>query len=1242
MSLKDLYQNNRQGTLVSKYLSPTSAETLGSGIESSEHLRALQSKKDYFLPPVDYSKPENFVRFGSALEYYKNAFDYIMSFYPYDGSSLEKTQFYNDINPLEKYTLDVVYPRSTGFITNGADYGTITSNSAGYYSSSLGQYVQVKGGPHKSTKFNEAKNRTSNLEFGGPSGSSVEFFLQKNQLIDSGSQSPNQVIFDLTNGQDDSAAADYGRFRIEIISGSETQFRVTMMSGASGFDNVLVPTGSGNITISDGTWRNFGFVFDTSQSTPLLDFYVNGKCVDTGIAANGAISQVTGTMIANIGALRQNPTGSLPATYEGAGKLSASLDEFRFWKTKRTSEQIGRYWLHGVEGGSDKYDANVGLGVYYKFNEGLTETASVDQVVLDYSGRLSNGLYVGYDATYSRSTGSAIDQQNIVSVIERGDPIVRNSNPTYTSLKASYELSGAYYDNNNNSRLLNHLPAWIIEAEEQSENEIVNITQIISSYFDTIYNQITSLRKLKYNNYVSGTLTNSIDEFPYNDRLVENLGIQAPELFENIGVLGQFFERDEEINFDQHLMDIKNSIYKNIYNNLNYILKSKGNEKAIRNFIRCLGVGEDVIALNNYSNNADYEISSSYLSAVSTKKYIDFSTLISTADSDATVYQYYDENDTASSGLISSSLDLDQYAFTLQGEFVFPDKESYVVSGGELPRIVSSSLFGFHNPYVLDNTSTDLTWANAIDDYGLQVFAVRSPGEYAEITSPEYRVKDAFFIVKNRAGDTLLTSDIYRNVYANKKWNLSLTLKPSKYPFADSVFGTSVGTNNYELGLYGVNYETGLKQHSFSSTTTLTYSSGSNILSKAKRIYAGAHRTNFTGTVVNSTDIRATSIRYWSDYLSPTVLDLQAKETDTHGVINPSRNTYLFQTGTISSYTPSIQTLALNWEFANITGSDASGRFLVTDASSGSFSDEYIGDYQSTVFSNINLRKHPGRGDFFGIYSEPARKQFVYTDKLLPPEYISSTEMIKVLTNDDEVFGTYKKPASSFYAVEKSMYRSISNRMLHLFASIDEFNNLIGEPVNKYRLEYKRMQKLREIFFRKVKNERPDLQKYLDYYKWLDSAVGDMIQQLFPVSARYAPFVRNVIESHTLERNKIQHKAPLIKYSNPFGAGNGGPISNIGGGYEPMGVPGDPNHPSSFPPQTPLQPNGQSLDVNDIGGNNTPPGQPPQAPPPPHEDRSQGEPEPQIQGGQQGQPNPGLGGGLGPQGGPRPPGGGYG
>ena len=77
------------------------------------------------------------------------------------------------------------------------------------------------------------------------------------------------------------------------------------------------------------------------------------------------------------------------------------------------------------------------------------------------------------------------------------------------------------------------------------------------------------------------------------------------------------------------------------------------------------------------------------------------------------------------------------------------------------------------------------------------------------------------------------------------------------------------------------------------------------------------------------------------------------------------------------------------------------------------------------------------------------------------------------------------------------MYRSISDRMLELFASIKDFNNLIGDPVNKYRLNYKQMEKLREIFFRKVQNDIVDLQKYLDYYKWLDTAMNEMLDQWF-------------------------------------------------------------------------------------------------------------------------------------------------
>jgi hypothetical protein len=1180
-TLKSLYQGNKQGTTVSKYLKSSSPDTLGDGVESEAHLKALTAKQDYFLPPIDYSDPEKFVKFGSAEKYYKNAFEFIASDYPYDGSGLEKTDFYNNINPLEKYTLEVTYPRSTGFVSIGQPYTVDKLSSSGYdESSGTTNYIQVKGGPHKNTKFNVAKDRTSNLEFGGTNGTTVEFFLKKNAVITTGT-SRKMAVLDLTNGVSttNSSSATYGRLRIAIHSGSETQFFVTMRSGSNGFTETAIPSTPGQITISDATWRNFSFRFNTSTSVPTVDLFVNGTCIETGVTGSGAVGAVTGTMIANIGALRQGTEG-FGTTAEGSGKLSASLDEFRFWKKARNAEQIGRHWFTNVEGGSDKYDANVSLGVYFKFNEGITGTSSVDQTMLDYSGRVSNGTYINYSAAVAiaRNTGSAINQLSMQSISERGDPIVRINNPTYLSRKSMYELSGSVYDVENSARLLNHLPNWVIEEDEVNEGEITAITQIVSGYFDTLYNQLTSLKELKYNQYVSGTLTDSIDEFPYNDRLIENYGIQTPELFENADVLAQFFQRDEQINFDQQLVDIKNSIYKNIYNNLNFILKSKGNEKAVRNFIRCMGVGEDVLAFNTYSDDMDFELTSSYATSVSTKKYVDFSGLLNQSDDDAIVYQYYDSSNANSVGVITGSTNLSEYALSLQSEFVFPNKDEQDNLSYLVPQTISSSLYGFHTPNITSQTSTDLTWESAANDYGLQIYAVKSPGEFAEVVSPDYKVKDAFFIVKDRAGQTLLTSSIFRNVYDNQRWNLSLTLRPKKYPFSNGVVGSSVAASGYELGLYGVNYNTGTKQNYFNVTANMTYASGSAILNSTKRVYVGAHKTNFTGSTLISTDVRVSSTRYWTDYISPAVTDLQAKQVDTHGSIHPSRNAYLFQTASAGVYIPSIQTLALNWEFAEVTGSDSNGRFIVQDASSGSLGTSYEGSYQGSIFSPINLRQHTGRGDFFTASSTPVRKQYVYADKLLPPEYIASNEMVKVLSVDDEVFGTSKKPSSNFFAIEKSMYRSISNRMLHLFASIQEFNNLIGEPANKYRMNYKHMEKMREIFFRKVRNNIADLQKYLDYYKWLDSAMTQMLDQLMPASARYAANVRNIVESHALERNKLQYRAPLLKPPGSL-AGTNQITGDINGANTEIGVSGDPSDAVSHPPRRPAEPN-----PGDLGG----------------------------------------------------------
>ena len=116
-------------------------------------------------------------------------------------------------------------------------WGTKTAQVSGYgvAAATNAQYIQVKGGPHSGTFYSTTSNRTSNLEFGGPSGSTIEFFYNKLEGMPASSlQGEKQVIFDLWNGAVSSSAA-HGRLRVEIFSGSEDRFHVTMLSGTKGY-----------------------------------------------------------------------------------------------------------------------------------------------------------------------------------------------------------------------------------------------------------------------------------------------------------------------------------------------------------------------------------------------------------------------------------------------------------------------------------------------------------------------------------------------------------------------------------------------------------------------------------------------------------------------------------------------------------------------------------------------------------------------------------------------------------------------------------------------------------------------------------------------------------------------------------------------------------------------------------------------------------------------------------------------
>jgi hypothetical protein len=202
--------------------------------------------------------------------------------------------------------------------------------------------------------------------------------------------------------------------------------------------------------------------------------------------------------------------------------------------------------------------------------------------------------------------------------------------------------------------------------------------------------------------------------------------------------------------------------------------------------------------------------------------------------------------------------------------------------------------------------------------------------------------------------------------------------------------------------------------------------------------------------------------------------------------------------------------LLISWNFDTVTGSDGSGGFAVNDT--------------STTYA--------GKG--FGFNSNTTSfllKEDIKTGKKQHFETLEGIDTIQLVDNDDERLSGLEKPSSVKLMIENSMYQIISDEMLNMFATVDNYAFKFTLPDNKYKAEYDRLIEARHDFFEKVL-DKPNLEKYIEFYKWIDSSLGALIDQLKPESSSDFSGLKTTVESHILERNKFQHKLPITVQSN--------------------------------------------------------------------------------------------------------------
>ena len=132
MSIKDLFSNK-----------PTTMQTADSAsvdIESPDFLEALRKQRAEVEPPIDFASASNFVRFGSAKEYYAESIKRVYNTYPYDGSEKEKIEYDLSSSYLDRHIFDNKYPKRVGYAKFAAD-----------------SYIQINRGYNQATTATSTK-----------------------------------------------------------------------------------------------------------------------------------------------------------------------------------------------------------------------------------------------------------------------------------------------------------------------------------------------------------------------------------------------------------------------------------------------------------------------------------------------------------------------------------------------------------------------------------------------------------------------------------------------------------------------------------------------------------------------------------------------------------------------------------------------------------------------------------------------------------------------------------------------------------------------------------------------------------------------------------------------------------------------------------------------------------------------------------------------------------------------------
>ena len=1070
---------------------------------------------------VDYSKFENHCFFNSAKNKVHIAMEKIINQYPFDGTRAEHEKFFNNLTGFEKYVYDE-FPKNTGFLIFSG-----TSATSG------GTYLRVHDyegvGTPGTLEVSTAKPKL-NFE-SGPF--TVEF-----SLFSPEEETETQIITQRLA----SPQKGFSIFLSASADEADPSATAKVVAVLSDIDDPI----SASMTIEKGKFNQVAVVYDRG-TTNKLNLYLDGVYQGSSKSSQIGNFNFVGTdLLIGSGTNHQHSGIAVTPTQT----LSGALDEFRFFNSERTDKEIEKYRKKDLYAQDD-------LQLYFRFNEpsGSFSKNGIgnDSLVLDHSG---NGMHTFVNGFSINQRNSSL-LGNVSSPMTLEDPkispVLFPSFEGIQDLATSLMSSAAQYDVNNPNLITNLVPrhyledAAVFEGKSNFEGDIgelpglkadrpggneIKQSQLISSVlfmwaesFDEIKMFIDEMGRLLTVDYKDEkTISDSLIPF-----LAKYHGFTLPSQF-NSATLEQFLEGRsitvEDALSNYSLQKIQNTVWRRILADLPFIRQTKGTRSSFRSILRNMGINPDgPFRIREYGGAKTKRISDSYERRKEVAAMLDFSgsfrnqgtidgegkdsnrpLFMSPFLSGTRVESGLPEpkgtiskvgSDEPGDGLFTSG------SWTVEGIFKFesninhPEKQS-------LMRIQSTGSEGnVTNNWLLFNvvaTKEDLrnNQTGSIDLYGSPTSG--SSDEIIHMKLNDLNIFDGnkwhISFGRNRSGirNNYHSSSYFLRAGKQSPGNLYFSQSLNHYVDKQDNPLTVITASNNASGAF---IAIGSMSLGYDKSSSIRHLNGVGNFYDAKYV-------NFTG--------KASGVRFFSKGLSKKETMMHVRNFKSVGVEDPTTN-YSFTPNTSGTFERLRVDLNLDQQ---VTKSNSSGRLEVFDFSQNLFHGEVTG-----LAPNTQVIDPEG---FDYVIFTPKFEMGSTDNKIRVRSYksVETAENAGVSVAPLYAVPQDEKPSDDRrFEVEVSVVQALNEDIMNIFATLDFFDNAIGDPELVFSEDYRELRNLRRIYFNRLE-DKISIKQFFDFFKWFDVTVGDVFEELVPRTSRYLG-TNFVIENHALERPKFKY-----------------------------------------------------------------------------------------------------------------------